>query len=105
MFFEHLKSYVTRGLALDVGKTSTTDNKTAIIVKEKSKFDSKEVIYRALSSIGSPHGVSSMVKSLDTALLILRIAHVQAKIYRYLKDLQYTALSDLQNPALRYGRY
>ena len=74
MFFEHLKSYVIRGLALDDGKTSTKENETAVIVKEKSKFDCKEVIYRALSSIGSPYGVPSMVKSLDTALLILRIA-------------------------------
>ena len=74
MFFEQLKSYVIRGLALEDDNTSKIQARKTIVAKDKNKFDCMQVIYKALSSMVSPHGVPSMVKSLDAALLILRIA-------------------------------
>ena len=41
---------------------------------EKGKFNPRDVIYKSLSSVVSPHGVPSMTKSFETAVLILRIA-------------------------------
>lgn len=74
MFFEQLKTFVLRGLALeDDASTSSKDGRSPA-GREKTKFNPKDVIHKALGTIVSPHGVPSMVKTLDAAMLILRIA-------------------------------
>ena len=44
------------------------------VSNEKGKFNPRDVIYKSLSSVVSPHGVPSMIKSFETAVLVLRIA-------------------------------
>ena len=69
MFFEVLKSYVLRGLALDYDR-SRSDTRNS--VKEKHKFDCRDVIYKALSAVSSTHGVPSMVRTKFVKLVLPR---------------------------------
>jgi hypothetical protein len=71
MFFEHLKSFLFRNPALEEGNGASESRAKQL---DKDKFNPRTAIYETLSSVISPHGVPSMVRSLDTALLILRIA-------------------------------
>jgi hypothetical protein len=78
MFFvERLSGYFA-GLsvekAIDDKSKDISKSKKVLQTKEKITFDVKSSIYTALSSIISSHSVPSLVKSLDSALLILRIA-------------------------------
>jgi hypothetical protein len=77
MFFvERLYGYFD-GLSLEKAindQRSKEKSKNIIQNKEKNKFDVRSSMYTALSSVISSHAVPSLVKSLDSALLILRIA-------------------------------
>ena len=83
MFFDQLKSIIFRSPTLEdsTGRncTEVTSAVVPVVVsretstsKGKPSFNAE--ISNSLSSIVSPHGVPSMVKSLEACLLILRIA-------------------------------
>jgi hypothetical protein len=82
MFFvERLASYVYGCTALEDGDRNVSNHnrpkslEKAYTCKEITKeIDCRGVVYAALSSAGSAHGVPSMIKSMDSAMLILRIA-------------------------------
>jgi len=78
MFFvERLSGYFA-GLSVEKAiindQKSNEKSKNILQIKEKNEFDVRSSMYTALSSVISSHSVPSLVKSLDSALLILRIA-------------------------------
>mmetsp|Transcript_25565 Transcript_25565/g.24443 ORF Transcript_25565/g.24443 Transcript_25565/m.24443 type:complete len:322 (+) Transcript_25565:274-1239(+) len=101
MFFvERLSGYFA-GLSVEKAiindQKSNEKSKNILQIKEKNEFDVRSSMYTALSSVISSHSVPSLVKSLDSALLILRLARtVDSKLdtpeindfYEYLKEVE-----------------
>ena len=81
MFFDQLKSIIFRSPTLEDSTGTNCNGVTSDVVQvvketpaSKAKPSFNPEISNSLSSIISPHGVPSMVKSLEACLLILRIA-------------------------------
>ena len=107
MFFEQLKSILFRGPALEdsTGTDCAGVTSDAVqVVQEKSPFNAE--ICNSLSSIISPHGVPSMVKSLEACLLILRIAQSADPRLNYNRDINqfFNILTDVARSNSRMSR-
>jgi hypothetical protein len=103
MFFEHLKSFLFRNPALEEGNGAAESNAKQA---DKDKFNPRTAIYETLSSVISPHGVPSMVRSLDTALLILRIARTADSRLSRSRDIEefFLQLNDVAVNCTRIAR-